>query len=219
MSPTVISTRKQRLLVAAAGLATVALAGCSSTVAGLPSPAAGIGPAAVAAPASTGAAPAPSAAPAGGVTPTDTTLPVGKAATVNYATDSTEKETTTLEVTVKTVQQGSVNDLSGFELDAQAKQSDPAYVTVTFRNTGTKAMDPGGIFGLFNAFNTAGDKLGSVTLLGDFPKCDGLPPDSLAAGESFTSCEVYIAPKGQSVTKVVFGFYVDLKRTEITWTV
>ena len=65
--------------------------------------------------------------------------------------------------------------------------------------------------------DAAGDELGKLTLLGTFKQCDGDRPDSLAVGESFNECEVYVAPPGQAAVDVEFSFYVDLKKTEVTW--
>lgn len=209
----------KRHLVLVAGVIALAVAGCSTSVAGTPS--AAPSPAQAAPAAAAAATPAPPAAPPaepGKPTPTGTKLGVGTTAIVLYATDSSEKETVPLEVAVQSITPGKIDELSGFELDAQSKQGDPSYVTVSFRNTGTVAMDPGGIFGLINGFNAEDDKVNRLSLIGSFKKCDGIPPDTLAPGESFTNCEVYIAPKGQQVRKVVFGFYVGTKRTEITWT-
>ncbi|MFF0269902.1 hypothetical protein [Kribbella sp. NPDC004536] len=143
---------------------------------------------------------------------------MGKTATVLYPTKSMGKVSTKLATTVVTAEKGSIDDLKGFDLDAQAKLSVPFYVTIKFRNVGAKTMDPAGIFGLIEAHNEAGDELGELDLIGDFKKCDGIPPKQLAVGESFTECAVYIAPKNQALDNVVFGFYLDTERTEITWT-
>lgn len=207
----------KRHLILVAGALAFALAGCSTSVAGVPSASPGPAPSAPAATAAAAAPPAPAAAEPGKPTPTGTKLGVGSPATVLYATDSTDTATTSLEVVVKSIEPGAIEDLSNFDLDAQAKQGAPFYATVSFRNTGTVAMDPGGIFGLINGYNAEDDKVSRLSLIGSFKKCDGIPPDTLAPGESFTNCEVYIAPKGQQVRKIEFGFYVGSKRTEITW--
>jgi hypothetical protein len=161
-----------------------------------------------------------SAAPAGGdagITPTGTTLTVGQPATVLYNTEDLGKDTTKLTVTAVSVKKGAITDLKNFDLDAQTKASEPYYITMSFKNAGPAAMKPGGIFGLINVNNTAGDELGRLSLIGDFKPCHGLPPDSLAVGASYTDCEVYVAPPGQNVADVVFAFYIESTRTEITW--
>jgi hypothetical protein len=213
-----------RKLIVAMCAAALVLAGCSSTVQGSPADVAGTKAAEPAA-ASTPAKPAPSTPSDGGgggggkLTPTGTTLQVGQTATVEYETKSLAKTTTRLAITMKSVRKGSIEDLAGYNLDAQTKVSEPFYVTATFKNVGGKAMEPGGIFGLINALNTTGDELNRLTLLGDFPKCEGTTPKTLAPGKSYTQCDLYVAPKGQDVGKVVFGHYIELDETEITWTV
>ena len=211
-----MSHRKIAVVACAAALV---LAGCSNTVQGAP---AGDPPAAEPAAASTPATSTPSGGGGGGgageLTPTGTTLRVGQTAVVEFETKSLSKVTTKLAITVKSVRKGSIDDMKGFDLDAQTKVSQPFYVTASFKNVGGKPMEPGGIFGLINAHNTSGDELNRLTLLGDFPKCEGTPPKTLGAGKSFTQCDLYVAPAGQDVEEVVFAHYVELDETEITWT-
>jgi hypothetical protein len=217
---TPMSHRKIAIVACAAALA---LAGCGNSVQGEPADAAANTKAAEPAAESTPAAPAPKPKSGGGgdgkLTPTGTTLQVGQAATVEYETKSLSKTTTKLSITTKSVKKGAISDLSGFNLDAQTKVSDPYYVTVSFKNVGGKPMEPGGIFGLINAHNLNGDELNRLSLLGEFKPCEGTPPKTLAVGASYTECDVYIAPAGQHVGKVVFSHFVDLDETEITWTV
>lgn len=199
--------------------AAIVLAGCASTTAGQPVGAPPQTSTSSPAPTTTTTTEAPetSADDAAGTTPTGTTLRIGQAATVTYETKTASKETTQLQVTVKSVTKGKISDLQNFDLDAQAKESDPFYVTITFRNAGPKPMEPGGIWGLINVRNAGGDQMGRLSLYGDFPKCEGLPPEKLAVGASFTDCDIYTAPRGQRADKVVFGFYLDNERTEISW--
>jgi hypothetical protein len=86
-----------------------------------------------------------------------------------------------------------------------------------------KPFTPSGIFGTINARNPAGDEVGRISLIGDFPTCDSSEPHSLAVGARYTACEVYIAPAGQSVASVVYDHFVDTTstpvETEITWRV
>jgi len=199
--------------VTVASAAVLVLAGCGSQVAGQAAPTA-----VSSAPPATNTAPTSSAAPAGnGLTPTGTTLAVGETATVQYETKSQSKQSTKLEVTAVSVKKGAISDLKDFTLDAQTKASEPYYVTMTFKNAGPETMEPTGIFGLINPHNADGDKLGKLNLIGKFKRCEGTPPKTLAVGASFTECDVFVAPVGQAVASVVFGFYLDSTSTEITW--
>ena len=207
--------RKIVLYIAAA----LALAGCGGTVQGQASgpPVAGSSTPATGTGAPTTTAPPASGGDDAGTTPTGTTLKVGQPATVLYETKDQSKESTKLEVTATAVKKGAISDLKDFNLDAQTKVSEPYYVSMSFRNTGPNPMEPGGIFGLIRAHNTAGDELSRLSLIGEFKKCDGDTPKSLAVGQTYTDCGVYIAPTGQTLGDVVFGFYLESKRTEITW--
>jgi hypothetical protein len=117
------------------------------------------------------------------------------------------------------VKRGSIADLKDFKLDAQSKTGVPFYVTAEFTNVGNKTIKPSGIFGTIDARNAAGDEVTALNLIGDFPRCDGIPPDTLAPGKSFTECQVYVAPAGQRVATVVYDHFVQLEETEISWTV
>ena len=155
----------------------------------------------------------------GGLTPTGTTVKVGTVARVPYETDTLSKESSVLAISVVSVRPGSIADLKGFDLDAQTKNGVPFYVTARFADVGGKAVKPSGIFGVINAYNGAGDKLSELDLIGDFPRCDGLPPQSLAPGHDFTMCQVYVAPAGQHVQQVVFDHFVKDTETKVTWRV
>jgi hypothetical protein len=210
-------------LIAAAALG-VLLTACSSSKSGSGSAVTTVpvttSAAAPSTPAVTSVAPSSAAAPSGGaagLTPTDSTLSLGATAKVLYELKTLSNETTTLAIAVQSIKQGSISDLKDFKLDAQTKTGVPFYVTASFKNVGAKAVDPGGIFGTISAFNEAGDEVPSINLIGDFPKCEGLPPDSLAPGKSFTECDVYIAPAGQKVASVVYEHFVGDNKTKITW--
>ncbi|HEV2779880.1 MAG TPA: hypothetical protein VGX25_10825 [Actinophytocola sp.] len=197
----------------------LALAGCGSTMAGQSAgpPAASSSAPTTDPPATSSSTPPAAAGDDAGTTPTGTTLKVGQPATVLYETKDGAKETTRLEVTATSVEKGAISDLKNFDLDAQTKLSEPFYVHMTFRNTGPNPMEPGGIFGLVEAHNTDGDELNRLSLIGEFDKCDGEVVETLAVGQSYTDCGVYLAPSGQALGDVTFGFYLGSDRTEIIW--
>src|ERR1044072_8328082 len=145
----------RKIVLAACAVAALALAGCSNSVQGEPADVAvkekPAEPAAESSPAPT--SPTPDAKGGGSLTPTGTTLKVGQTATVEYEVKSLAKETTKLAITAKAVRKGAIADLKDFNLDAQTKVSEPFYVTMTFKNIGSRPMEPGGIFGLLNAHN------------------------------------------------------------------
>jgi hypothetical protein len=206
-----------RKTVIAACAAVLALAGCGSETKGVAAPSTSLPESSVTASSSPSETPPPASE--GGLTPTGTTLAVGETATVMYETKSLSKDGTKLAVTTVSVKAGSIGDLADFDLDAQSKVSDPFYVTVSFKNVGPLPMEPGGIFGVISAHNTAGDELNRLSLIGEFAPCQGDDvPDTLAVGASYTDCGVYLAPAGQDISNVTLAFYFgDADRTEITW--
>ncbi|MER6434614.1 hypothetical protein ABT272_44840 [Streptomyces sp900105245] len=135
-----------------------------------------------------------------------------------YETKTLGKKSTKLSITLHSISKGSLNDLDGYKLPAQVKKSDLFYVTMKFQNIGPLAMEPGGIFGLINAYNSDGDELETLSLFGSFAKCEGDTPHSLRAGSSYSDCRVYMAPKGQTLATIKFGHYdANYNRTEIKW--
>jgi hypothetical protein len=134
----------------------------------------------------------------------------------SYGTGAT---TGPYELTV-TVKQGKISDLSNFQLDAQTKLGVPFYVTEVVKNVGRAAGKVTGWGGALTVDNAAGDEIDSITLLGDFPTCQGNPPDKLAPGKGFTECDVYVAPKGQSVASVAYENFdnASTNSTTVTWT-
>jgi hypothetical protein len=171
-----------------------------------------------AAAATTAGSATPAAAAGSGFTADGTKLKFGQTARVGYSY-GTGATTGPYELTV-TVKQGSISDLSNFDLDAQTKLGVPFYITEVVKNAGRSAGTVTGWGGALTVENAAGDEIDSITLLGDFPTCQGNPPDSLAPGKQFTECDVYVAPKGQTVASVAFENYdnATTDSTTVTWT-
>lgn len=169
-------------------------------------------------PAGTGTASGTAAAAVGGLTADGAKLAFGQTARVGYSYGA-GATTGPYELTV-TVKKGSISDLSNFSLDAQTKLGVPFYITEVVRNAGKAAGHVSGWGGALTVKNAAGDEISSITLLGDFPTCQGNPPDTLAPGKQFTECDVYVAPAGQSVASVAYQNYDNktLDQTTVTWT-
>jgi hypothetical protein len=174
-----------------------------------------------AASAASGAAPSGStsgAAASGGLTPDGTKLKFGQTALVGYSY-GTGATTGPYQLTV-TVKKGSISDLSNFQLDAQTKLGVPFYVTEVVKNVGKSAGNVQGWGGALTVNDPAGTEVDSITLLGDFPTCEGNPPNSLAPGKQFTECDVYVAPSGDSVASVAYENFdnASTDSTTVTWT-
>jgi hypothetical protein len=144
---------------------------------------------------------------------------VGQTATVRYAPLSAfTKVTSTLKVTVDSLQQGTIADFNGIQLNAQEKAGTPDYVKVTITNLGpgkVKTADAGAdIQGVDNTGNTQQ----SVTFIGDFPRCNDTSSNApLAAGQTMHTCLTFLVPGG--IKKVGYTGTQDYIGTPVTWSV
>jgi hypothetical protein len=209
------SGRTAALVITA--IALPALAACSGGCSSGSSPAAsatggGNQPAATSpassAPASQSAAAAATTG-ANGLTPPGTHLGFGTAATVGWVPPTEDTGTGAhkglkLQVTVKSIQKGTIADFANIDLDANEKKSTPYYVQVRLTALGSiappKDNDPALTF---TAIDDRGQAQDNVTILGTFQRCDDpSPPTSFANGKSYQSCLVYLIPGGGSVKSV-----------------
>jgi hypothetical protein len=132
-----------------------------------------------------------------------------------------QKTTTTLAVTAVSVEKGAIADLKDFKLDTEEKASDPYYVTMKYRNIGKTAVSPYQFATGISAKTSGGNSLRFfLDRPSDFAKCDeGDLPETLAPGAEYTGCGVYGAPAGQDVANVVYRAQADSSKKEIkvTW--
>lgn len=166
---------------------------------------------------STPAASSPSAAsstPTGGSdTTAGATTPPGEFALgqqvtllqTQYDKTGTKPTDTLIGVTITKVEAGKPSDLKNFDLDAQSKQGIPFYVHATFENQSDVTFNGQGMAGALTVTNSAGEDAQKLSLIGDFPKCEGAPPEQFKPGKSAQTCDVYLLPKGQTVGKVRHG--------------
>lgn len=101
---------------------------------------------------------------------------------------------------VVTVSRGAVGDLSSFDLKPAERYATPYYVTEQ-----VTATAPGGYLPDLTVRDDTGASVPSITLLGTLPRCESNPPSgTLPVGQSFSSCTVYLAPHGRTVTKLTY---------------
>jgi hypothetical protein len=164
------------------------------------------------------AAPATSSAPspstvagsaAGGLTPPGTHLGFGQEATVGWVPSSTATGTAArnglkLQVTVESIDKGTMADFKNVQLNGSERKSTPYYVKVRIKalgNTPPKGTDDPAI--TFDAIDDRGQQQESVTFFGTFPRCnEAMVPKSFANGKSYESCLAYLMPGGGSIQKV-----------------
>lgn len=199
---------------AIAAVAVPGLAACSGTSSGSSPASPGSSPAAsTSSPAQSPAASQPAAqgqtAGSGSLTPPGTHLAFGGPATVGWVPPSQDTGNGAhhglkLQVTVVSIQKGTMADFRNIELNANERKSTPYYVQLRVTALGStpppKDSDPAITF---TAIDDRGQEQQSVTFLGTFARCDDpFPPKQFVSGKTYQSCLTYLIPGGGSVQKV-----------------
>ena len=143
----------------------------------------------------------------GGRTEPGATLKLGETAHVTYKTLSAtdDKNLFTVDATALKIEKGSLDDFKNIELDASQKSSTPYYVTVKIENTG-KEIPLGDTEGdpdlKFAAVDDRGQEQGSITFIGDFPRCeDADAPKPFTKGKSYESCLTFLVGGDGSIAE------------------
>jgi len=145
----------------------------------------------------------------GSLTPPGTHLALGGPATVGWVPPSQDLGTGAhkgikLQVTVVSIQKGTMADFRNVELNGNQRSSTPYYVqlrvTALSDATVPKDSDPAITF---TAIDDRGQEQQSITFLGTFSRCDDpTPPKQLVSGKTYQSCLAYLIPGGGSIQKV-----------------
>jgi len=145
----------------------------------------------------------------GSLTPPGTRLALGGPATVGWVPPSQDLGTGAhkgikLQVTVVSIQKGTMADFRNVELNGTQRNSTPYYVqlrvTALSNASVPKDSDPAITF---TAIDDRGQEQQSITFLGTFSRCDDpTPPKQLVSGKTYQSCLAYLIPGGGSIQKV-----------------
>lgn len=166
------------------------------------------------APASKAAASPGASAPAGRAGAGSTFTSLSGKATVPTEVDGKKIRLTVGPLAVRV---GSIKDLSGFKLSRAAKQSVPVYVKAKFTHAGGPTLKSPYFAASIFFEDDAGDQPQSVTLLGDFPKCESPQPPRFAKGDSVIQCRVYLMVKEGKPGKV-YGTWAGFgDEDKVTW--
>jgi len=203
---------------AIAAVAVPGLAACSGTSSGSSPASPGSSPAASTSSPAQSQAQSPAAsqpaaqgqtAGSGSLTPPGTHLAFGGAATVGWVppsqdTGNAAHQGLKLQVTVVSIQKGTMADFRNIELNANERKSTPYYVQLRVTALGStqppKDSDPAITF---TAIDDRGQEQQSVTFLGTFARCDDpSPPKQFVSGKTYQSCLTYLIPGGGSIQKV-----------------
>lgn len=147
---------------------------------------------------------------AGSLTPPGTRLGFGQQATVAWVPPLGSSVTAAhkgikLQVTVESIQKGSIADFKNVELNASERKSTPYYVTVRIKaltSTPPPKSDTDPAI-TFDAIDDRGQQQENVTFFGTFQRCDDpAAPKPFVSGKSYQSCLTYLMPGGGSIQKV-----------------
>ena len=181
--------------VAAAVIALVATGGGDSgsktTEASAPATTAG-------AAASTTVAAAKNSPSSGKVTPIGSTLKLGQTAVIAYDDASTHKKST-IQITPKPIERGSISDFKNVQLNEQQKTSTPFYVKVAVKNVGSGDLTGGSPATYLDGVDDRGQNQNSVIFFGEFSRCPSVRPKHLKPGEAYNTCLTFLIPKGGSI--------------------
>jgi hypothetical protein len=146
---------------------------------------------------------------AGRLTPPGTHLAFGGNATVGWvppsqATGNRAQRGIKLQVTVMSIQKGTMADFRNVELNGSQRNATPYYVqlrvTALSSTLPPKDSDPAITF---TAIDNRGQEQQSITFLGTFARCDDpFPPKQFVTGKTYQSCLAYLIPGGGSIQKV-----------------
>ncbi|MEP7026586.1 MAG: hypothetical protein ABJB47_22840 [Actinomycetota bacterium] len=199
---------------AAFALALAACGGSSSPSASTPASSSPASSSAPPAPASSSSAPdtSSSSGGSGGLTPPGTHLAFGQPAIVRYIpvsdTSTAAKKGIKLQVTVESIQKGTIADFANVQLNKDEKKSTPYYVKLRVKAlTGvappTSTDDPAFVF---DAIDDRGQKQGAINFIGTFQRCSTVSmPKHFVSGKSYDTCFAYLIPGGGSIQKEQWG--------------
>jgi hypothetical protein len=145
----------------------------------------------------------------GSLTPPGTHLAFGGPATVGWVPPSQDLGTGAhkgikLQVTVVSIQKGTMADFRNVELNGKQRSSTPYYVQlrVTALSNASVPKDSDPAITLA-AIDDRGQEQQSITFLGTFSRCDDpTPPKQFVSGKTYQSCLAYLIPGGGSIQKV-----------------
>jgi hypothetical protein len=145
-------------------------------------------------------------------------LAVGQSARVSYrpAGASGTAKDSTLVITIRSLQKGTLADFNGIQLDADQKASSPAYVKVHVTNLGPHTVDIDGTAAAIQGVDNTGNTQQSVTFIGDFPRCpDQASTNPIPVGKGYDDCLTFLVPGG--ITKVAYAGTEGYVSSPVTW--
>jgi hypothetical protein len=163
--------------------------------------------------ASTTAAPATR----GDLTAVGSTLKMGQTAVIAYDDSSTHRKST-IDVTPKAIERGTLDDFKNIKLDANQKTATPFYVKVAVKNVGKGDLSGSEPGSYIDGVDDRGQQQNEIIFFGNFDRCNSANPKHLRAGESYETCLTYLIPKGGSIVGMRWVVF-DQKsgKSDINW--
>ena len=133
-------------------------------------------------------------------------------ATVAYEPNSARSSV--IELSVDSVQTGTISDLAAYQLDDRTKKSRPYYVRVRVKNVGTGDLSRAPI--PLYAVDSTNTLIQSSSFNNSFKQCPSTPlPAGFVSGKSVAGCLAYLVPPGATLVQMSFR---PLQNFEpITW--
>ncbi|KUJ70269.1 hypothetical protein ACZ90_05070 [Streptomyces albus subsp. albus] len=131
------------------------------------------------------------------------TLPLGGTTALTYQRDS--HTNITMEVTAKSVRKGSQADLDKVRLTAEERALQPYYVTFDFKNIGTSSLEYPSLTIPSRLRDSRGEEgKTAITVRDDVKPCPANDVDAFAPGDSVSQCAVFLLPKDEKPSVVLY---------------
>lgn len=145
----------------------------------------------------------------GALTPPGTQLKPGEEAMLAWVPFSEDdasgpEQGINLNVSVESIEKGSIDEFENVELEPEEEKSTPYYVKIRVEAvTGTEPPPDEEPYIAFDAIDDRGQEQSSVAFIGEFERCDNADmPRPFTKGANFEACLTYLVPGGGSIEKV-----------------
>ncbi|WKX71669.1 hypothetical protein [Streptomyces sp. XD-27] len=142
------------------------------------------------------------------------TLALGETTALTYKRGS--DRSITMEVTAKSVKKGSQSDLDAVKLDAAERSMQPYYVTFDFKNIGESHLEYPGLTVPARLRDSRGQEgKQAITLNDDVKPCPADDPEDFAPKATATQCAVFLLPKDEKPSVVIYAG--DYDKEPVFW--
>ncbi|MFC0601821.1 hypothetical protein [Streptomyces palmae] len=131
------------------------------------------------------------------------TLELGGTTALTYKRGS--NSAITMEVTAKSVRKGAQSDLDKVRLDAEERSLQPYYVSFDFKNIGKSSLEYPSLTIPSRLRDSRGEEgKTAITVRDDVKACPANDVNTFAPGDSISQCAVFLLPKGEEPSVVLY---------------